>query len=170
MGRIQRRIVRGVLGVVGRPKLTLVVAGAVLLACAAWAYFRLEISTDTNKLFSERVPFFADYLAFDRKFPENEAVYVVVEATAPAHTPPTARWTAAADAIAGRLRAIPQHVRSVHARVPIEKLGDQGLLFEDPARVAAAADEMRRFAQLIQVVAERPPALQRLVLGPTPLD
>src|SRR3954470_17012405 len=145
MGSPQRLIVRGVLNVVHRPKLTLAVAGIALVACATWAYFRLNISTDTNKLFSPKVPFFADYLAFNEKFPENEAIYVLIQARDPANRPPVARWTGAADAVAARLTALPEHVQSVRARVPIEKLGDQGLLFDTPERVQQAVREIREF-------------------------
>src|SRR5687768_17816876 len=129
MGFLQRRIVSGVLGVVRRPKLTLAVATAVLLASAVLAYFRLEISTDQNKLFSAKAKFFADYLQYNKKFPENEAVYVVIERADRNVMPPVPRWTAAADAIAARIGALgPQHVGSVDARVPIDRLGDQALL------------------------------------------
>src|SRR4051812_28804326 len=126
MGIVQRRIVRAVLAVVEHPKLTLVIAGAVLVACAALAYFRLNISTDTNKLFSPKVKFFADYLEYNKKFPENEAIYVIVEPRDPKGSPPVPRWTAAADAVVDRLKRLPAHVASVHARVPVEQLGDQG--------------------------------------------
>src|SRR5688572_31227446 len=114
MGRIQRQLVRAILGVIQRPRLTLAIAGVALLACATLAYFRLDISTDQNKLFSPKVKFFADYLEYAKKFPENEAVYVIVEATEPAIAPPVRRWTAIADAIADRVRGL-KEVRSVDA-------------------------------------------------------
>src|SRR3954447_9189927 len=110
MGRVQRRIVRGVLAVVEHPRLTLAIAGAVLVACAAWAYFCLNISTDTNKLFSPKVKFFADYLDYHYKFPENEAIYVLIQPRDPGGTPAVEHWTAAADAVVARLKELPQHV------------------------------------------------------------
>ena len=61
MGVVQRQILRRVLGVVARPRLTLAVCGAALIACLALAYLRLDISTDQNKLFDPDVKFFADY-------------------------------------------------------------------------------------------------------------
>jgi hopanoid biosynthesis associated RND transporter like protein HpnN len=173
MGRVQRRIVRGVLAVVEHPKATLAIAAALLVACTTWAYFRLDISTDTNKLFSPKVKFFADYLEYHHKFPENEAIYVLIqarEAANPPPPPPLEKWTAAADAVVDRLKRMSEHVASVHARVPIEKLGDQGLLFEDPQRVHEVTGDARRFAQLIKVIAERPSLIERTVLGPTPID
>lgn len=171
MGRVQRLIVRGVLGgVVARPRLTLAIAGAAVLACAAWAYLRLDISTDTNRLFNPNVPFFADYLEFDRKFPENEAIYVVIEPRDPkGATPDPARWTGAADAIEAALAALPGHVRRVEARIPLEQLGDQGLLFESPEAVRQRAVEVRRFIPLVRIWAERPRGLER-VFGAAPMD
>src|SRR6476661_5614299 len=170
MGRVQRRIVRGVLAVVEHPKATLAIAAAVLIACATWAFLRLDISTDTNKLFSPRVKFFADWLDYFHKFPENEAIYVIIQprdAAAPA--PPLQRWTGAADAVVDRMKLIPEHVASAHARVPIEKLGDQGLLFDDPKRVRQAAEEVREFVPLVKLWGEKPSLLER-ALGPTPTD
>src|SRR5688572_17647193 len=171
MGRIQRQLVRAILGVIQRPRLTLAIAGVALLACATLAYFRLEISTDQNKLFSPKVKFFADYLKFDRKFPENEAVYVVIErADRSAPPPPLNRWTAAADAIAARVSALgPQHVLAVDARVPLDRLGDQGLLLEDPQVLKQRLEEARQFVPLLRVLGERPNLLTQ-VLGATVIE
>lgn len=170
MGAVQRQILRGVLGVVGRPRLTLAVAAGAFVACAALAYARLDISTDQNRLFNPEAKFFAAYLDFDRKFPENEAIYVVVEPADPNNVPPVDRWTGLADAVENRLRGLPEHVRLVEARVPIEQLGDQGLLFEHPASVAQRVAEVRQFMPLVRLWAERPGPLMTRVLGPTPTD
>jgi hopanoid biosynthesis associated RND transporter like protein HpnN len=169
MGILQRRVIRGVLTVVAHPKLTLCVSAVLLATCVAWAHLRLDISTDTNKLFSPKVKFFADYLAFDKKFPENEAVYVVIESKERASVPPVSRWTELADAIAARVGKLEKHVRSVDARVPIERLGDQGLLFESPDKLAANVEGARRFVPLVKLWGESPTLLTR-VLGPTPMD
>ena len=66
---------------------------------------------------------FRDYLDFIDKFPENEAIYVIVRPSDQKNIPPVARWTAVADAIADRLRQLPQYVQSVDSRVPLDKLG-----------------------------------------------
>src|SRR5688572_1424749 len=121
-----------VLAAVTRPWITLGVASLLLTAGVLLGVFHLPLSTDQNKLLSRDVSFFRSYLQFVEKFPENEAVYVIVEPSEPARVPPTARWTAAADAIAGRLRTMPDVVRRVDARVSAKQLGDQGLLFEKP--------------------------------------
>src|SRR6266536_1132831 len=110
MGFVQRRILKLVLAVVRRPKLTLAISGVILAACVGLAVARLRISTDQNKLFSEKVPFFRDFLHFIHAFPENEALYVLVEAKHPRQIPPVKRWTDFADAITERLSAEKQHV------------------------------------------------------------
>jgi hopanoid biosynthesis associated RND transporter like protein HpnN len=158
-----------VLVVVEHPKATLAIAAALLIACGTWAYLRLDISTDTNKLFSPKVKFFADFLDYHNKFPENEAIYVVIQARDPANPPEISKWTSAADAVVDRLKPLTEHVESVHARVPIEKLGDQGLLFDDTKRVQQAADEVREFMPLVKLWGEKPSLLER-ALGPTPMD
>src|SRR5207244_3662982 len=102
------------------------------VGCAALAVWKLEISTDQNKLFDPNVQFFKDYLAFNEKFPENEAIYVLIQAKDPNHPPAVGRWTAIANAIAERVRGLTKYVKSVDSKVPIEQLGPQGLLFDDP--------------------------------------
>src|SRR3954463_13099500 len=103
MTRVHRGILTAVLVVVARPRLTLLLAGLLLAGCVAISMARLNISTDQNKLFDPTVGFFKDYLRFNEQFPENEAIYVIIQAKDPASVPPVARWTAIADAIAHRL-------------------------------------------------------------------
>src|SRR4051794_37200382 len=115
---LQRALLRGVLAVVRRPWTTLIASAVLVALGTGLATSRLTISTDQNKQFSAKVPFFRDYLDFVEKFPENEAAYVVVQSTDPAHPPPVERWTAVADAIAGRVATLTAYVRSVDAKVP----------------------------------------------------
>lgn len=164
-----RPILRFVLMVVAHPRLTLGIVLALTTACIALAASRLTISTNQNELFSDKVPFFRDYLDFDRKFPENEAVYILIEPRSPAETPPVERWTGAADAVASALRKMPEFVHSVDQRVPIDELGSQGLLFDDPALVRQAAKDVHQFIPLVKLFAEKPGLLDQ-VFGPTPID
>lgn len=159
------------LRLVRRPRLTLAVAGVVLAAGLLLSWARLEISTDQNRLFSARAPFFREYLKFVEEFPENEAVYAVVEPrdAAPGAVPRTERWTSLADAIAERVRGLGDLVASVDARVPLDRLGPQGILFERPERVRRIAADAARSLPLVRLWAEAPDALSGL-LGPTPLE
>src|SRR5881275_363426 len=95
-----RLLLIGVLHVVLHPWRVLIIAALAAIACAGWAAVRLNISTDQNKLFDPKVPFFRDYLNFNQKFPENEAIYVLIEPAKVGAQPPVRRWTALADAIA----------------------------------------------------------------------
>lgn len=141
----------------------------VLLGLSVWVSMaRLRISSDQNELFDPEVKFFGDYLRFTKLFPEHEAVYVLVESGGGA-VPATRRWTAIADDLTAKLRTIPEYVASVDSRVPTDKLGDQGLLFDSPERVKLAREEFERFVPLVKLWGERPNLLER-VLGPTPME
>ncbi|HLL87921.1 MAG TPA: MMPL family transporter, partial [Tepidisphaeraceae bacterium] len=168
--RFERLLLTSVLAVVRRPRLTLGVAAAVLVACVVLAKARLPMSADQNKLFSADVPFFKDYLRFVELFPENEAIYLILEARDPAAPPPPiTRWTAAAEAVAARLRQLPHAVKSVDQRVPIDALGDQGLLFDDAEGVRQTIEQARPFVPLVKLWAEESNLATRL-LGRVPID
>jgi uncharacterized protein len=148
---IERRILLGVLNVVDHPVRTLIVGGVILAACVGSALWKLHVSSDENKLFSSDDPNFRAYLEFDNKFPENEAVYVIVEPTQPDQSPKVERWTGIADAIAGHVRKLTNYVESVDAKVPLRQLGSQGLLFEQPQALAEDVRQAGDFAQLAQL-------------------
>jgi hypothetical protein len=147
----------------------LLVCGSILAVAAGLAAWKLRLSSDQSKLFDPNVPFFRAYRNFTAQFPENEAIYVIIEASDARNHPPLQRWTAIADGIAERLRTMPDHVKSVDCRVPVDRLGAQGLLFDDPQNVRQHFEDMKRFIPLVQLWAEEPSALTRL-LGRSPLE
>src|SRR4051794_13609779 len=169
MRLFHRPLMVAVLKVVSFPKTTLAIALVLLAASGALAYFRLNISTDQNRLFDPTVPFFRDFIRFGELFPENEAVYIVVERADRATNPPVRRWTQAADELAAAMKRLPDAVGSVDARVPLDQLGEQGLLFDSPQRVRQAHADIKRFVPLVQLWAQEPDVLTRL-LGRTPLE
>jgi predicted RND superfamily exporter protein len=169
MHHIRRPILRFVLRVVSRPRVTLGVSLLATAACVGLAVGRLSISTDQNKLFSRDVPFFRDFLRFGKEFPENEAIYVVVQARDRNHVPAVGRWVAVAEAIAGRVRGLTNEVRSVAARVPPDEMGGQGLLFEDPAKLPGAVADARRFVPLVKLFGEKPNGVTG-AMGTTPIE
>jgi hopanoid biosynthesis associated RND transporter like protein HpnN len=170
MTHVRRPILRFVLRVVSRPRLTLASTLLLTAGCVALALARLSISTDQNKLFSRDVPFFRDFITFGQQFPENDGIYVVVQPRDKKAQPPSvARWAAAAEAIATRLRASPQHVKSIAARVAPGEMNGQGLLFDDPNTLHETVEETRRFVPLVRLFAEKPTVITGL-LGATPLD
>src|SRR5262245_33063401 len=155
MRLIHRPLLIGVLHVVNHPLRVLTVACVALAACVGMAMWKLDIATDQNRLFDPNVKFFRDYLDFTEKFPENEAIYVIIES---ANTKPIAveRWTDIADRLASKLASMPKYVSAVDAKVPTEKLGAQGLLFDDPKLVQKNFQEMKRFIPLVKFWAEKP--------------
>src|SRR5438477_11464058 len=108
MAFVQRRLLELILTVVARPKLTVVIAGIVLAASVMLAVGRLGISTDQNKLFSPKNKHFRDWLEFCAKFPENEAIYVIVEPRIGQPQPPVERWTRLGDRITARMLTMPK--------------------------------------------------------------
>lgn len=170
MGFVQRRLLKVVLRVVARPRLTLVIAGVLLAASVGLAWTKLTLSTDQDKLFSKDVPFFKDWLDFNERFPENQALYVLIEAKDPARVPPVKRWTDLADRITDRLRTMPDAVASVDSHVPVEQLKQSrhGLVFDRPHDLKQDFRDAARLGELGQVWGQAP-GIERLLM-PTPMD
>ncbi len=169
MGPIQRNLVKGVMVVVAWPRLTLSVCAALAIVCIVLAKVFLSISTDENKLFDRDVKFFKDYLQFTEEFPENEAILIVLRPTDDKQPPPAVQWMALADEITARLQAMPQYVKSVQSHIPLEKLGNQAMLFENWDGLKEHVAEAGEFAPLVQTVAGRP-GFAEMLLGKTPVD
>ncbi len=169
MKRIRHQLLAAIVSCTTRPRWTLAITLVTVAMAIVFSSARLRISADQNKLFDPRVPFFRDYLHFVSTFPENEAVYVVVRARRPDALPAVQRWGQIADAIAERVAGLKDEVRAVDARVPIDKLGTAGLLFDDPLRVRQSVKDIRRFIPLIKLVAEHDVA-KSLLLGGTPIE
>lgn len=176
--KLERLILLAVLSIVQHPIRALVIAGILLAVCGSLALAKLNISSDEDKLFSEHVKFFHDYLEFDRKFPENEAVYVIVEAKDPQSHPTLAQWTGIADSIARKMRAIPQYVESVDAHIPLDKLGNQAVLFDEPESLHANFEDAKRMQDLARLWGQRNVTLPGVpkslplagLLGRTPIE
>jgi predicted RND superfamily exporter protein len=167
---LHHRLIAFVFAVVHRPRLTLALAALALAGASALAWFKLDVSTDQDQLFSSKVPFFRDYLGFTRAFPENQAGYVIIQAKHPDHAPAVDRWTGLADAIADRLAADHDDVRAVAGHVSVDEVGPQGLLFSnEPTEVPRARASIERLLPLVQRWGEKPDRLYNL-LGPSPLQ
>ena len=169
MGPIHRTILNNTLRLTRYSWIVLAIVlvlagGSVYLACT-----RLRISTEQNKLFSPRVPFFHQYLQFIKNFPENEAAYVVIQARHPTHPPPTGQWIKAADAVTAALKKLPRYVQSVDSHVPLPMLGDQSLLFAPWSTVRTAAASSKSLAQLAMVWGQHP-ALPMSLFGSTRME
>jgi len=168
MGPVQRRLVKSVLWVVAHPKLTLGLAALLLLVCVGSAYRRLKISSDQNELFSPQVKFFADWLDFDRKFPENQAIYVVIEPITPAAHPPVAQWVEIADRITHRLQHMPDQVERVVEKTPLDAPGAPGILFANPKDLPVAFDGLKELGELAQMWDGAPGLMGHFEFGQRP--
>jgi predicted RND superfamily exporter protein len=168
MRPIHRPLLIFVLHVVKHPLRVLMISLVLVAVCVAAAMWKLNISTEQNKLFDPNVEFFRQNLEFTKKFPENEATYILIETTDPKASPPAERWTGLADEIAARLNAMPKYVKSVDSRVPTEQLGSQGLLFDEPANVQQHFEDIKRFIPLVKLWAEKPGL--KALLGRTPIE
>ncbi len=162
----RRLVLNGVIAGVEHPRITLAIALIVLAGCALFAALHLQISIESNKLFSSKVPFFRDYLNFIAEFPENEATYIIIEPRAGVPAPATDRWLELADKIAARLRTLPQDVSSVDERMPLDQLGKQGILFDDAAALKTEIQETQtQFIPLARLWGEKPSGLFTYVSG-----
>ena len=156
MGFVQRRLVKSVLWVVAHPKWTLAVGVALVMGAALLAWQRLDVSADQNDLFSHKVKFFADYLRFDRLFPENQATYVIIEPVDLQRPPGVMEWVGLAEGIAARLRGLgDQYVKKVELNVPWHPLA-AGILFDDTSKVRQHIDEIKEFLPLAALWGEKP--------------
>ena len=158
-----RKILKHSLRLIRYPRTVLIIGIVLAGVSALFAARYLRVSTDENKLFSPKVPFFHKYLSFIHEFPENEAAFIVVQPKAPAHQPTTAQWIALANAITGRLRALHNSVASVDDRVPLKQLGSQSLLFARWGQVKQAAAFSGKLAPLFTLWGSRPTFLTRLL-------
>ncbi|MGD0137520.1 MAG: MMPL family transporter [Tepidisphaeraceae bacterium] len=165
---LYRRILIAVLAIVSHPWTTLAVVLVTAAACGGAAIAWLTVSTDQNQLFSSKPWFFHDYLQFISRFRENEAVYVVIEPRDFASTPPIARWTAAADRVTERLRGLPQ-VIDAYCRIPLDQLGKQAILFEDPGKLPQRFAAAQGLGQLAAIWGAKPTPITS-ALGRNPID
>ena len=102
--------------------------------------------------------------------PRMRALYVLVEPADPAHPPPTARWTAFADALDARLSdLLPKYIYSVETRVRPSEMGPYGLLFADPKTLPETLESFKDFARLLKTLGEKP-GIEASVIGNTPVE
>jgi predicted RND superfamily exporter protein len=170
MGVIQHWLLTSVLRVVKYPRRTLVICGIILVACVLLALTRLSIDTDQDKLFSPQVAFFKTYIEYENKFPENEALYVLIQPTDKSHVPPLARWSALADRIAARIGTLKSVVEHVEGRTTISSLGPYALLFQDNASLRQEFQDVNgQLVPLARLFGERPTGLMA-AFGGSPIQ
>ena len=117
---------------------SLVVVGGLALAGFAgfYAAHRLVISTDTDEMFAQNLPWRQRALAFKAEFPQfSDLLVAVVDAKEPEETEATAAGLAAA------LAADHAHFRIVSRPDTSAFLNTEGLLFLDTKQLAALLEQ-----------------------------
>jgi len=167
---IQRRLLKSVLAVVEYPRATLLLCAGLLALSIALAVSRLNIDTDQDNLFSSHVGFFHEYLDYINKFPENEAMYVLIEPADPRKPPSLSRWTELAERVAEKMRALTTVVSSVEYRTPVSELGGDALLFADRSELEQSfKDAQSILVPLAQVWGSRQDGILS-ALAPSPMQ
>ena len=109
------------------PTLTLMVGLLLALLSAGFAHFRLGITTDTDKLFADTLPWRQRQIAFDDAFPQfRDLLAVVINAEIPEEADVTAA------ALARVLEADHAHFNLVNRPDASPYLQANGLMFLDP--------------------------------------
>lgn len=137
---------------VGRHAL-IVIAGLILLAGGALyvAVNDLAINTDSSQMIDADEPFRVNARRMDRLFPRlNSQILVVIRAD----TADQADF--AADGLASRLRARPDHIREVFAPSVDPFFQRQGLLFLDLARLMETTSLLSSAAPMLEQVVNTP--------------
>jgi predicted RND superfamily exporter protein len=169
LSSFHRRLILAVLHVVEHPKRSLTIAGLLVIISSCFAWMKLEHSTDQDQLFSSDVPFFRRYIDFTKDFPENQASYILVEPKDSAHPPMVSRWVEIADAIKTRLDKEKDYVKEVDSHIPLEALGTQGMLFEDPQKVQQDLNDTKQMIPLAKLWGEAPTGIMTF-LGDSPVE
>ena len=119
-----------------RRALPVVLAGIVLAGLCLWqAATRLGVSTDTDRLFSDSLPWHRQEAAFNRQFPQfKDLVVAVVDGVSPEVAEQTATDLAAA------LSADHAHFQTVRRPDASPYLETNGLLFLDPKPLGTLLD------------------------------
>ncbi len=116
----------------------LVFAGGLALAgfAGVYAVHHLGISTDTDEMFAQSLPWRQQALAFKAEFPQfTDLLVAVIDAKEPEQAEATAAGLATA------LTADPAHFRKVSRPDSSPFLAREGLLFLDPKQLAALIEQ-----------------------------
>src|SRR5205823_1801982 len=108
--------------------------------------------------FSPKVKFFADWLDFDRKFPENQAIYVVIEAADPSAAPSIDQWVQLNERITARLERMPEQVKKggVVSKIRIDDPKAPAILFDKPENLPDDFEQFKELAPLMPLWGEKP--------------
>ncbi len=131
------RLLAGLVDFSRRRALYVLLAGILLAAFAGWfAATHLGVSTDTDKMFAESLPWRQRAIEMDKDFPQNTNLLVAV---IDARIPEEADATAAE--LARRLAGDTRHFTSIRRPDASPFLQKEGLLFLDMKQLSALMDQ-----------------------------
>jgi uncharacterized membrane protein YdfJ with MMPL/SSD domain len=134
---IFRRFLVGLVDCCRRNALLVALAGAVLAAAGTYAATHLGITTETDKMFAESLPWRQRELAFEAEFPQfTNLLVVVIDAKA------SEQADATAAALAEALSADKAHFTAVRRPDALPFLRKEGLLFLDTNQLEALLERM----------------------------
>jgi uncharacterized protein len=119
-----------------RAWLTMAVGLLLALLCLGAAYERLGVTTDTDLLFSDSLPWRQQDIAFNKDFPQFKDLLVLL---VDGQTPEIAEQTAAD--LARAMARDPKHFRDVTRPDALPYLEKNGLLFLDPKPLGDLLDQ-----------------------------
>ena len=146
------RIVARIVAACSRHALWVVLLAGLLTVLSAWfAATHFAINTDSNTLIASDLPWRQRQEAFNKAFPQNDGLILMVLDGA---TPEAAQD--AADRIVGKLKDDTRNFDFV--RLPPEQtfFGKDGLLFQPVAKVQQVADQLNKAQPLIATLADDP--------------
>ena len=101
--------------VIGRPWLVIGVYGFLTIVSCLVSSWRLALRTDQNDLMSSDLPFNERYQKFLADFGDLEFLYVVIRVNGDPD-----RAMLVADAVAGEMSRLEEHIESVFHRIPLD--------------------------------------------------
>jgi uncharacterized protein len=128
------------------PRTILVIAALLTVVSTYLAATRLTLSSDQDKLVSEKLVFQQIYLDFIKNFKDQEFLYVVIDGRKPELA------KAFADDLAKRLAKSPDLIKQVTYRIGPDQLGNNLLLYMEPDQVEALNAQVQEMAPALKPI------------------
>ncbi len=131
--------------VIGRPWLVIGVYGFLTIVSCLVSSWRLALRTDQNDLMSSDLPFNERYQRFLADFGDLEFLYVVIRVNGDPD-----RAMLVADAVAGEMSRLEEHIESVFHRIPLDAFEKTFLLLSPREQVAEIAQAVDKNADMLR--------------------
>ncbi|MGH6925078.1 MAG: MMPL family transporter [Propylenella sp.] len=150
MSKAEQSLLRICAGMAVRRPWAVIGISFVLTALALLAAAQLTVNTSTEDILSRELPFRQDEIAYQKAFPEEDVAVVVIDA-------PTAEDAiAAGEGLATLLQGRPDVFERVELAGSSPYFDRYGLMFLEPERITATAEQLRPARVLLARVANDP--------------